>query len=471
MNASYATLFGCSDNLIVDTYGLRSNDSVVDPGPVRIKGSSIIGSDGSKLYNAREVRLLNSIYSKVDGHSDYSDEELGLNGTSWIISERNTGILDSVLAGEYSGGSGLSGTSFREGAESISTHGRPADMLRLRTQFINTYGSELNLSEYIPSEHYTAGVTYSPYQAFKNQNKSVMEDSIKPQNSVILGGHHNKLIGGENVTFIGAEYSKASGKAHQVIMGKYNRDCAADLIYGCGHFDGESYIQNEKEYSVAELKTIETMNGTIQNVRASSKLENALEFYAHQGKIILRNCDDGYDRNNGARSNAYGMSVTLDPTGIQFRDGNDKIIGEMYADDLKKDSETIIYVDFQQASDTLPVGYFYIQDWETSSDELNKRWNNMSAKERFEDLFYVDYNNKIPYPGETGAHYEFMVQRDTNLVGPDKLKAIRRAKIDVELNKYSETGLENLEKNIQEEIDSLKESRQAYFGTLNSAQK
>lgn len=53
----------------------------------------------------------------------------------------------------------------------------------------------------------------------------------------------------------------------------------------------------------------------------------------------------------------------------------------------------------------------------------------------------------------------------------DKLKAIRKAKIDVELNKYSETGLENLEKNIQEEIDSLKESRQAYFGTLNSAQK
>lgn len=279
-----------------------------------------------------------------------------------------------------------------------------------------------------------------------------MEDSIKPQNSVILGGHHNKLIGGENVTFIGAEYSKASGKAHQVIMGKYNRDCAADLIYGCGHFDGESYIQNEKEYSVSELKTIETMNGTIQNVRASSKLENALEFYAHQGKMILRNCDDGYDRNNGARSNAYGMSVTLDPTGIQFRDGNDKIIGEMYADDLKKDSETIIYVDFQQASDTLPVGYFYIQDWETSSDELNKRWNNMSAKERFEDLFYVDYNNKIPYPGETGAHYEFMVQRDTNLVGPDKLKAINDAffknqnsqNIVIIFSEYSRAVNENL---------------------------
>ena len=99
----------------------------------------------------------------------------------------------------------------------------------------------------------------------------------------------------------------------------------------------------------------------------------------------------------------------------------------MYADDLKKDSETIIYVDFQQASDTLPVGYFYIQDWETSSDELNKRWNNMNAKERFEDLFYVDYNNKIPYPSESVPYYSFMVQRDTNLVGPDKLKAINDA--------------------------------------------
>ena len=387
MNASYATLFGCSDNMIIDTYGLRSNDSVVDPGPVRVKGSSIVGSDGSKLYNAREVRLLNSIYTKVDGHSDYSDEELGLNGTSWAISEHNTGILDSVLAGEYSGGSGLSGTSFREGAESISTHGRPADMLKLRTQFINTYGSELNLSEYVPSEHYTAGVTYSPYQAFKNQNKSVMEDSIKPQNSVILGGHHNKLIGGENVTFIGAEYSKASGKAHQVIMGKYNRDVAADLIFGCGHFDGDSYIQNEKEYSVSELKTIETMKGTIQNVRAASKLDNALEFYAHQGKMILRNCDDGYDRNNGARSNAYGMSLTMDPTGFQFRDSNDKIIGELYADDLKKDSSTIVYVKFQAPVSLTEPGYFYISDWETTSENLNKRWNNMTPKQRFDDIF------------------------------------------------------------------------------------
>ena len=51
----------------------------------------------------------------------------------------------------------------------------------------------------------------------------------------------------------------------------------------------------------------------------------------------------------------------------------------------------------------------------------------------------------------------------------EKFKAIRKAKIEAELGKYSETGLENLEKNIKEEIESLKESRQAYFGTLNSA--
>lgn len=50
-----------------------------------------------------------------------------------------------------------------------------------------------------------------------------------------------------------------------------------------------------------------------------------------------------------------------------------------------------------------------------------------------------------------------------------KLKDMRNAAINKELSKYSETGLENLEKNIQEEIKSLQESRQAYFGALNSA--
>lgn len=50
-----------------------------------------------------------------------------------------------------------------------------------------------------------------------------------------------------------------------------------------------------------------------------------------------------------------------------------------------------------------------------------------------------------------------------------KLKDIRNTIINRELGKYSETGLENLEKNIQDEIKNLQESRQSYFGALNSA--
>ena len=428
MNGSYTTLFGCSDNTIIDTYGLRSNDSVVDPGPVRVKGSSIVGSDGSKLFNARDISLINSVYSRIDGHSDYNDKDLGLNGTSWAISEYNTGILDSVLAGEYSGGSGLSGTSYRDGAESVSTHGRPSDMLRMRTQFINTYGSELNLSEYVPSEHYTPGVAYSPYQAFKNQNTSVMEDSIKPQNSVILGGHHNKMVGGENVTFLGAEYSKASGKAHQVIMGKYNRDVPADMIFGCGHFEGDTYIQNEKEYSVNELKTIETMKGTINNVRSASKLQNALEFYAHQGKMILRNCDDGFDRNHSTKNSAYGMSVSIDPTGIQFRNGNDEIIGEMYADDLKKQSETTIHVDFY-APKTGQTGYFYVSDYETTSEALKKRWNSLNAKQRFEDMFVVGDQISTVQEGRYTLD-KLLIKDNVELCSTSQLEQVNKAFFD-----------------------------------------
>ena len=52
---------------------------------------------------------------------------------------------------------------------------------------------------------------------------------------------------------------------------------------------------------------------------------------------------------------------------------------------------------------------------------------NMTAKERFEDLFFVDYDHKLSYPGSSGAHYDFIVQRDTNLVGPDKLKEVNDA--------------------------------------------
>lgn len=50
----------------------------------------------------------------------------------------------------------------------------------------------------------------------------------------------------------------------------------------------------------------------------------------------------------------------------------------------------------------------------------------------------------------------------------EALKSLRNSAINKELNNYSDTKLENIEKNIQEEIKSLKESREAYFGTLNS---
>lgn len=51
----------------------------------------------------------------------------------------------------------------------------------------------------------------------------------------------------------------------------------------------------------------------------------------------------------------------------------------------------------------------------------------------------------------------------------NKLKELRNSAINTELNRYSEDRLENLEKKIEEEIQSLRESRETYFGTLNSA--
>lgn len=51
----------------------------------------------------------------------------------------------------------------------------------------------------------------------------------------------------------------------------------------------------------------------------------------------------------------------------------------------------------------------------------------------------------------------------------DKLKNIRNSRIKAQLDRYSDTELENLESKIQEEIKNLQESRQAYFGALNAA--
>lgn len=51
----------------------------------------------------------------------------------------------------------------------------------------------------------------------------------------------------------------------------------------------------------------------------------------------------------------------------------------------------------------------------------------------------------------------------------EALKKIRNESIETELNKYNENAVANIEENIKNEIKSLQESREAYFGTLNSA--
>lgn len=51
----------------------------------------------------------------------------------------------------------------------------------------------------------------------------------------------------------------------------------------------------------------------------------------------------------------------------------------------------------------------------------------------------------------------------------ESLKNIRNNNINAALNKYGESSMSNIEANIQEEIENLKKSREAYFGALNSA--
>lgn len=53
----------------------------------------------------------------------------------------------------------------------------------------------------------------------------------------------------------------------------------------------------------------------------------------------------------------------------------------------------------------------------------------------------------------------------------DALKAIRNNNITSSLNQYSEDAIKNIEENMQEEIKTLKQTRESYFGALNSASK
>lgn len=49
-----------------------------------------------------------------------------------------------------------------------------------------------------------------------------------------------------------------------------------------------------------------------------------------------------------------------------------------------------------------------------------------------------------------------------------ELRTIRSNFINAAVNSYSDDAISNIEKNMQEEIQSLKETRESYFGTLNS---
>lgn len=358
MGGEYFDLFSSSNNIIMDSYKLQSNDSAASLGPVRIKGSSIICSSKSKLYNAREVHLLNSEYTRVNAVSNYNDASLNLMGTSRDMA--STAELDSIYYGEfynpYYGDEyayyGLKGASYKVGAESLKTTSRPADMLKLKMMFINSFGSELNLAGFNPGyrrRYYTA---YDYNASFADQNKTLMIPSVKPTNTNVIGGHHNKVIGGKNSIILGGEYCKASTYGHQVLMGKFNKDVPADMIYGCGHFNGDSYTQGNKQYLESDLENLETMANTIDNVRGDTgdingeTCYNAMEFYAHQGKLILQNCDDGHDAGTNVWSNDFGKTITVSPDGIIFRDREGEITGQVLSTANKSEQEWTFFINF-----------------------------------------------------------------------------------------------------------------------------
>ena len=345
LRGEYFDMFMCSNNFIVDTYKLQSDDNITSLGPVRVKGSTFVNSSKSKVFNARDIYLWHSEYSRVVAASNLSDTQLGLVGTSNAMGSTNE--LDSIYYGEFYGSDfsikGLKGASYKNGAESLKVNARPVDMLRLKLMFMNTYGSELDLGGYNPDVKYKHGTSYLANATFESQNFTLFNTSVKPTNSNVVGGHHNKFVGGKNTVILGGEYCKASTYEHQVLMGKYNKDVPADIIYGCGHFNGTTFVQGDKEYTEAELETIETMHQTIDKVRGDGDNKsgetcfNALEFYAHQGKMIFRNCDDGHDAGSDVVSNNFGKSITIDPTGIVFRDRNGDITGELVPQAVNSD--------------------------------------------------------------------------------------------------------------------------------------
>ena len=400
LRGEYFDMFMCSNNFIVDTYKLQSDDNITSLGPVRVKGSTFVNSSKSKVFNARDIYLWHSEYSRVVAASNLSDTQLGLVGTSNAMGSTNE--LDSIYYGEFYGSDfsikGLKGASYKNGAESLKVNARPVDMLRLKLMFMNTYGSELDLGGYNPDVKYKHGTSYLANATFESQNFTLFNTSVKPTNSNVVGGHHNKFVGGKNTVILGGEYCKASTYEHQVLMGKYNKDVPADIIYGCGHFNGTTFVQGDKEYTEAELETIETMHQTIDKVRGDGDNKsgetcfNALEFYAHQGKMIFRNCDDGHDAGSDVVSNNFGKSITIDPTGIVFRDRNGDITGELVPQAVNSDGgKWTITVDIDGN------GRYYVANTVGVPPTIAQLDKVVLANHLFE---YTDLNN---YTGNQGA--------------------------------------------------------------------
>lgn len=414
----YFDLFSCSNNFIVDSYRLASDDNATSRGPVRVKGSTVINSSKSKIYNARDIYLWHSEYTRVVGTSNLPDYQVGLVGTSNSMGSTNE--LDSIYYGEFYGSDfsikGLKGASYKNGAESLKTNARPVDMVRLKLLFMNSFGSELNMGEYDTRSKYKRGNAYLPNAPFESQNFTLFNTSIKPTNSNVVGGHHNKFVGGKNTVILGGEYCKASTYEHQVLMGKYNKDVPADIIYGCGHFNGTTFIQGDKEYTEPELETIETMHQTIDRVRGDGDNKsgetcfNALEFYAHQGKMIFRNCDDGHDAGSNIVSNNFGKSVTIDPTGIVFRDRNGDITGELVPNAVNSDGgKWTISVDLDEN------GTYYVSNTVGMPNNLANIDKIDLAKHLFE---YVDLNSYT-----ANKTMDFSAATGTGNLSPDSVSA------------------------------------------------
>lgn len=324
-NSNY---IGITNNTILNSNKLKNSNKETDEtkGPERLYDSIIIGSDKAKLYNAKSIALINSDSTRIFGKGN----DTGLKGTSVKLrGEKTLAKMNKSL--DYKD------KSYDNQAETLSVSSRPVDLVKLDTAFINSYGSELNLSTYNAQQ---TGDTYS-------------KQTIKPQNSTILGGNHNAINGGSNVTFIGAEFSQGSTFNNQVVFGKYNNNVPADLIFGCGNANNQTYSDGSVTYNANDLYKVDTKDKTIDTIRNNANLYNALELYAYHGRMVLRDCNDGVD--SGSKSEYFNRTVTIDPRGIIFKDENGNVTGEIDSDSAESNAKWTFFVKYNTTSEKYEI--------------------------------------------------------------------------------------------------------------------